>query len=239
ETSGTGAVSALTSGAAKSLRLRGWNEPPALLSEAAGLLHDVTRRMKVQVDLKDQYPLDGEQSRRVLRALEPLRSNPRLRVVVGCLADWNLRLLRRLDRELPLGLDFGWYLDAAVDEFLRLPARVNAYGYLDDHPLGYRRAMPVRDYLEDRITALCGLVPGVVEVYLRREFIQQAMADGCNSVQVIRRALGDVVVDGWTLNADDPDASAHLPVMLDAGVDQITTDTAVQLEAMISRSALR
>lgn len=240
ETTGTGPVAACTAAAAKLLRLRGSDEPPALLSEASALLHDVTRPMKVQVDLKDQYPLSGEESRRLLRALEPLRANPRLRVVLGCLADWNLRTLRRMDAELHVGLDFAWYLDVVGEEFPGLPTRVNAYGYLDDHPLGYRRVMPARDYLEDRITALCGLVPGVVEVYLRKELIHQAMADGCNPVQVIRIALGDVVVDGWTVNADDPDAGTHLAAMLEAGVDQITTDTAVQLAAMIpSHSAPR
>lgn len=237
ETTGSGPVAACTARDAKSLRLRGSSEPPALLSEAALLLRDVARSMKVQVDLKDQYPLGDEQARRVLRALEPLRANPRLRVVVGCLADWNLRTLRRLDSTLLVGLDFALYLDAAVDEFPRLPTRENVHGYLDDHPLGFRRAMPVRDYLEDRITALCGLVREPAEIYLRKEFIQQAINDGCNPVQMVRRELDDVVVDGWTLNAGDRDAGAHLTALLEAGVDQITTDTAVQLEAMIAAHA--
>ncbi len=238
ETTGTGPVAACTAAQAKSLRLRGSDESPALLSEASALLADAPRPVKVQVDLKDQFPLDGEHARALLRALEPLRANPRLRVVVGCLADWNLRILRRLDSELRAGLDFAWYLDAAVDGFPRLPVRVNVYGYLDDHPLGYRRAMPAADYLADRISALCGLVPGAVEVYLRKEFIRQAMTDGCNPVEVIKGTLGDVVVDGWTLNADAPDAAVHLRAMLEAGVDQITTDTAVQLAAMTAEEGI-
>jgi glycerophosphoryl diester phosphodiesterase len=234
ETTGSGPVAAHTAREAKSLRLRGSDEPPALLSEAVVLLRDVARTMKVQVDLKDQYPFGDDQARRLLRALEPLRTNPRLRVVVGCLADWNLRTLRRIDSTLLLGLDFAWYLDAVVDEFPRLPVRENVYGYLDDHPLGFRRVMPVRDYLEDRVSALCGLVHGPAEVYLRKEFIQQAIADGCNPVQIVRRELGEIVVDGWTLNAGGRDAEIHLMAMLEAGVDQITTDTAVQLASMIS-----
>lgn len=237
ETTGSGAVAACTAREAKSLRLRGSDEPPALLSEAVVLLRDVTRTMKVQVDLKDQYPLGDEQARRLLRALEPLRTNTSLRVVVGCLADWNLRMLRRIDSTLLLGLDFAWYLDAVVDEFPRLPVRENVYGYLDDHALGFRRAMPVRDYLEDRIVTLCALVRGPSEIYLRKEFIHQAVADGCNPVQIARRELGKIVVDGWTLNAGDRDAETHLMAMLEAGVDQITTDTAVQLASMISLHA--
>ncbi|MGH2359866.1 MAG: glycerophosphodiester phosphodiesterase [bacterium] len=237
ETTGSGSVAACTARDAKLLRLRGSSESPALLSEAVLLLRDVARSMKVQVDLKDQYPLSDEQARSVLRALEPLRANPRLRVVVGCLADWNLRTLRRLDSTLLVGLDFAFYLDAAVDEFPRLPTRENVHGYLDDHPLGFRRAMPVRDYLEDRITALCGLVREPAEIYLRKELIAQAMTDGCHLVQIVRRELGDIVVDGWTLNAGDRDADIHLKTLLEAGVDQITTDTAVQLETIISAHA--
>lgn len=237
ETTGSGPVAACTAREIKSLRLRGSSESPALLSEAVLLLRDVARSMKVQVDLKDQYPLSDEQARSVLRALEPLRANPRLRIVVGCLADWNLRKLRRLDSTLLVGLDFAFYLDAAVDEFPRLPTRENVHGYLDDHPLGFRRVMPVRDYLEDRITALCGLVREPAEIYLRKELIAQAMTDGCHPVQIVRRELGDIVVDGWTLNAGDRDSDIHLKTLLEAGVDQITTDTAVQLEAMISAHA--
>lgn len=234
ETTGSGSVAAITARDANSLRLRGSSEPPALLSEALPFLREVARPMKVQVDLKDQYPLGDEQARRLLRALEPLRANPKLRVVVGCLADWNLRTLRRLDSTLLIGLDFALYLDAPVDEFPRLPVRENVHGYLDDHPLGFRRAMPVRDYLDDRITMLCALVREPAEIYLRKEFIQLAMTDGCNPVQIVRRELGDIIVDGWTLNAGDRDAEPHLMAMFEAGVDQVTTDTAVQLEAMIS-----
>jgi glycerophosphoryl diester phosphodiesterase len=237
ETTGSGPVATCTARDAKTLRLRGSDESPALLSEALVLLRDVTRAMKVQVDLKDKYPMGDERARHLLRALEPMRANPKLRVVIGCLADWNLRTLRRLDSTLLIGLDFALYLDAPVDEFPRLPTREDVYGYLDDHPLGFRRGMPVRDYLDDRVTTLCGLVRNPAEVYLRKEFIQQAMTDGCNPVQIVRRELGDIVVDGWTLNAGDRDVDAQLMAMLEAGVDQITTDTAVQLASMISSHA--
>lgn len=232
ETTGTGAVRSATRASVKALRLRGSNEPAALLSEVAQVLAAHRRPLKVQVDLKDQVPLSGEEAGRLLRAIEPLRANSDLTVVVGCLGDWNLRTLRRLDAALPVGLDFALYLDAPVPEFPRLPLRVNVYGYLDDHPLGYMRAMPVREYLEDRVESLCHLVPGAVELYLRVEFVLRAIADGVNPIEIVRRRLGRVLVDAWTLNADAQGAAQTLNALLAAGADQITTDTAVQLAAL-------
>jgi glycerophosphoryl diester phosphodiesterase len=92
--------------------------------------------------------------------------------------------------------------------------------------------MPVAEYLRDRIESLSHLLPGAVEVYLRKELILQALSDGVNPVAVVRESLGDVVVDAWTLNAGSPDLAAELTALLDAGVDQITTDTAVQVAAL-------
>ncbi len=53
-----------------------------------------------------------------------------------------------------------------------------------------------------------------------------------NPVAVVGQTLGDVGVDAWTLNADDPNVRADLTALLDAGVTQITTDTAIQLAAL-------
>lgn len=239
ETTGSGPARPLTASGVKRLRLRGSEEPPALLSDVTAILASYGRRLKVQVDLKDQNPLSVEEAQIFLRAVEPLRANSRLTVVVGCLGDWNLRLLRRLDAALPVGLDFALYLDAPVDEFPRLPLRENVHGYLDDHPLGYRRGVGVRDYLADRIESLCHLVPGAVEVYLRLDLIAQATKDGVNPVELIRRTLGDVLVDGWTLNADHPKAASMLRLLLESGVGQVTTDTPVQLAALLGQGAPR
>ena len=233
ETTGTGAVRHITRAAAKTICLRGSEESIALLSDMSQVLAGHRRPLKVQIDLKDEIPFREEEAGRFLRAIEPLRANPHLNVVVGCLGDWNLRTLRRLDSTLSVGLDFALYLDAPVPEFPRLPLRVNVYGYLDDHPLGYMQVMPVRAYLEDRIESLCHLLPGAVEVYLRVELILRAIADGINPVEIIRRQLGSVLVDTWTLDADASGAAETLQAVLHAGVDQITTDTAVQLAEMM------
>lgn len=239
ETTGSGRPRGLTPAAVKALRLRGRDEPPVLLSEAASVLAAHRRPVKVQVDLKDADPMSREEAARFLRALDPLRANPRLTVVVGCLGDWNLRLLRRLDPALRIGLDFLLYLDAPVPEFPRLPLRQNVFGYLDDHPLGYRTGMSVRDYLADRIETLCHLVRDPVEVYLRLEFVAQAMGDGVNPVEVVREALGDILVDVWTLNAETAQAEQLLRLVLESGAGQVTSDTAVQLASMLGQRAAR
>ncbi|HEV8354316.1 MAG TPA: glycerophosphodiester phosphodiesterase family protein [bacterium] len=234
ETTGSGPAATARSAAVRELRLRGWDDPPTLLDDVTAALARHTGTLKVQVDFKEAMPVSAELARRLLHALEPLRANAGLRIVVGCLGDWNLRLLRRFDPSLPVGLDFALYLDAPLmDEMPRLPVRVNVYGYLDDHPLGFAAVIPPAAYLQDRIESLCRLIPGPVEVYLRKEFIRAALADGVNPVTVVRESLGDVGVDGWTVNDGDPDFAADLRALLDAGVSQITTDTALQLATVL------
>ncbi len=233
ETTGVGPLSRMTRAEFKALRLRGTDEAPATLREVVAALGTVRRPLKVQVDLKALLPLTPEAAAAFLDEIAPLRDNPNLRVVVGCLGDWNLRLLRRLDPELPVGFDFAYYLDAPVEPLVRLPLRVNAYGYLDDHPLGYRRLLPPEAYLRDRVEALVNLLPGASEFYLRKEFILKALADGFNPVAFIHAYRPGAVVDVWTLNASEPEANRTLFAMLEAGADQVTSNTSVQLAAML------
>ncbi len=238
-TTGTGAVRSSTAASVRSLRLRGSDEVPALLADVIPILAEHRRPLKVQVDLKDTFPLSADEARHFLRAIAPLCENRYFAVVVSCLGDWNLRTLRRLDPALAVGVDILLYLDVPVPEFPRLPLRVNVYGYLDDHPLGYLpTTMSVRDYLADRMESLCTLLPEAGEVYLRAEFVLRVLADGLNPVEVIRRRLGAAVrVDAWTLNADQPRAAENLRSLLHAGVDQITTDTAVALGTLLAPDA--
>lgn len=229
ETTGRGALRSITTDQFLGLRLRGGNEATASLADAVEALRALRRPLKVQVDFKEALPVTEEVAAGLLRALAPLRANPQLHVVVGCLADWNLRTLRRVDPTLPVGLDFYIYLDAPGEEILRLPQRVNAYGYLDDHPLGYRRILPVAAYLEDRLETLVTLVAGAEELYVSKAFLTQALRDGLNPIAIIRRLRPEVLVDVWTINADDPDFPSSLAAALEAGAEQITTDTPVQL----------
>lgn len=241
ETTGLGLLRQADADVLRGAYLRGSNEPVALLEDVAGVLAGVRRPIKVQVDLKESLPLGPEEGRALLRAIEPMRSNTHLHVVMGCLADWNLRLLRRLDPSVDVGVDPAYYLDVAVEggsdaplEILAgLPQRLNAYGYLDDHPLGYRRLLPIEAYLRDRLEALIQAVPQAVEFYLRKEFVLKALSDGFNPVAFVLEQRPDALVDVWTLNSWEPGSRDVLLRLLEAGAGQVTTDTAVHLAAMI------
>lgn len=229
ETTGAGPLRQITEAQFKTLRLRDSSESTATLTEVVAVLSRVTRPVKVHVDLKEFVPISSRIAEVFLRALAPLRAQHHLRVVVGCLGDWNLRSLRRLDPSLPLGLDFSYHLDAPVEGLIRLPLRTNAYGYLDDHPLGYRAFVSPRVYLEDRLEVLLELVPGALEFYLRKEFLLKALADGVNPVEFIHVHKPGALVDVWTLYADEPDVGRLLFMALDAGADQISSPTSALL----------
>ena len=232
ETDGQGPLRVVTEAEFKRLRLRGGDEPAASLADAVELLGAVERPVKVQLDLKETAPLSRGVAAALLDAIAPLRDRAEVSIIVGCMADWNLRLLRRLDPALGVGLDFGLYLDVSAGS----PERVNAYGYVDDHPLGSRRLLPVRDYLEDRLEVLLGLVPNAREIYLRKELLLRVLSDGVNPVAFIHGRRPGMVVDVWTFYADDADVDAHLLAALESGADQITSpDAAVLAERFGAR----
>jgi glycerophosphoryl diester phosphodiesterase len=237
ETNGKGPLHQVTEAQFKSLRLRDSDEPTATLTEVIGVLREVDRRLKVQVDLKELEPISHEVASLLLRAMAPMRENPHISVVVGCMGDWNLRLLRRLDSTLAVGLDFSYYLDAPVDGLVRLPHRINAYGYLDDHPLGYRRLLSPRAYLEDRMDVLVDLVPGASEFYVRKEFLLQALADAVNPIRFIHERKPGALVDVWTLYAHEPDVERVLFTALEAGADQISSPASAQLAQVYEQAA--
>lgn len=229
ETSGVGYLRDIELAQLKALRLRNSDEAPATLHEVVERLRSYSQPLKVQVDLKAVLPLEKPAALGLLKALEPLREQGHLRIVVGCLADWNLRLLKRLDTALLVGFDPAFYLHAPGPEPLTpLPTRVNAYGYVDDHPLGHRRVMPVSAYLEDRLDSLAYQLPGAVEFYLHKGFVAQALEDDFNPIDYLHQQTG-ALVDVWTLSSGDDGFEQELELMLAAGADQITTGTAIQL----------
>jgi len=237
ETTGVGPVRLTTHTEIQRLHLRGSHERVATLAEAVAVLSEVQRPIKIQVDLKETIPLSEEEAGWLYQTLKPLLDRNEVEVVVGCLADWNLRTLRRVAPELELGFDPAFYLDAPLGEFLRLPVRTNAYGYLDDHPLGYRRVLPTPRYLADRIEAISYLVPKVKEFYLRKEFVLQALEDGCNPIELLHRLHPDATVDVWTLDAEEENAREKLLRLLRAGVDQITSNTPIKLARLFTSAS--
>lgn len=228
ETSGSGPVARLDRGEFERLTLRDSDIGPCVLADVVARLLRVEQPLKIQVDFKEKRPLSDPEAGDFLEAIAPLREHPSLRVVVGCLADWNLRTFRRLDPELPLGLDFAFHLDGHDEQLVRLPTRINAYGYWDDHPLGFRRLQPVAAYLRDRVETLLGLVPDAAEFYLHASFVMQALDDGFDAVGFVHERLPGALVDVWTLDAGSDRAAAAMRRALEVGADQITTNTALQ-----------
>ncbi len=228
ESSGVGVVKKLDTKAFKALRHKDSEEHLITLNDAVKELKAISFPIKIQVDFKEKSPIDDVQASLLLKAIEPLRENSNITMVVGCLADWNLRTFSRLDAELNLGLDFAFYLDAPIDEgLIRLPTRVGAYGYLDDHPIASRRLQSVEAYLRDRTEALLNLIPNAYEFYLRKDFVVQALEDGFNPIEFTHEYLADSFVDVWTI--DHGTANEYMfKAALEAGADQITTNTAVQ-----------
>jgi glycerophosphoryl diester phosphodiesterase len=235
ETNGRGPLRQVTEAQFKGLMLRDSQESTVTLAEVAEVLREVRHRVKVQVDLKELEPLSDGAADALRKATAAMRENPRMSVVVGCMGDWNLRMLRRLDPELAVGLDFAYYLDAPVDALMRWPSRINAYGYLDDHPLGYRRLLSPKAYLEDRMDVLLNLVDGATEFYIRKEFLLQALADGVNPVQFIHERKPGALVDVWTFYAHEPDLQQILLAALDADADQISSPACALLAEVLER----
>lgn len=239
ETDAEGPVSRLTREAFERVVLRDSRVTGCVMADAIERLRRVDRPLKVQIDFKEKRPLSAAEAADFLRAIEPLRENETIRVVVGCLGDWNLRAFRRLDPELPLGLDFAFHLDGRDDDVVRLPTRINAYGYRDDHPLGFLRLQPVEAYLRDRVETLLHLVPGAAEVYLHHTFVTQALEDGFDAVGFVHDHLPGTLVDVWTLDVGSERTSEALQRALEAGADQITTNTARQWHEQLAPNASR
>jgi glycerophosphoryl diester phosphodiesterase len=233
ETSGVGPVDRIGSEDFRALRLRGSDSRGITFDDAVERLLRVERPLKLQIDLKEARPLSDAAIDTLLQGIGRLEANPGLRVVVGCLADWNLRALRRVQPDLAVGLDFAFHLDAVVDELPRLPTRVGAYGYLDDHPLAYERVWDVARYLEDRFAAMIAQVPGAAEYYLRKELLARALADGFDPIAYLHRHRPGCLVDVWTIDPDTPEREAALFQALAAGCDQITTNLAVRAAALV------
>ena len=228
ETTGTGAVRKLSGAEFKTLKYKDSDENGTLLSDVISILKNAEHPVKVQIDFKERAPVTHDDAQVLLKAIEPLRENKFLTVVIGCLADWNLRTFRRLDPSIDVGIDFALHLDAAVDGMVRLPTRLGAYGYLDDHPLALRRLQTTEGYLRDRVETLLALVPNAYEFYLRKDFVVQALQDGFNPIAFIHEQLSGSLVDVWTIDYGSGEAETLVKRVLEAGADQLTTNTSVQ-----------
>jgi len=180
----------------------------------------------LELDAKDLAPWPSAAAERLARLVEPVRD----RVVVTSPADWNLRRLLRADPGLAIGFDPQFHLDWTRSPEALSPPR-GAYGYLDAHPLARRRALPVADYLRERLEELLRLVPGVRELHLRLAFFERMLSDGLHDDAVAVLHGAGSLADVWTLDAGTPRWRQRLARAIEAGVDIVTTNTPRELAA--------
>lgn len=237
ETTGSGPVGTCSVAQARELYVRNQSGRSAY---HAALLSDVVRLFlsrggasRLQIDYKNLFPFaDDEPLHRLIKLIEPLGE----RVVVSSIADWQLRKLRWLAPDLPLGLDIQFYLDWRLPgeptDPRAFPRYHSAYGYWDDHPLALGRIWPTADYLRDRCGMLLGLVPGVSVFYVRHHLLAQSLKDGFNWATMLHQS--NVQLDAWTLDIGDPMAETHLKLLVASGVDMITTNTPLELAAKLN-----
>jgi glycerophosphoryl diester phosphodiesterase len=195
---------------------------PLLFSEAIELIAASEYPKRIELDLKDLAPYTSAQAEALARAVQPLKARGHFSTP----ADWNLRRLLAVDPTLLVSLNPHCYIDTEMDEEVRLPP--GGYGYRDAHPLARERISPTADYLRDRFGGIMRLVPGVIEAHVRVGMFERMLDDGVADVAEIFHSLG-LKLDVWTLDADTPRWRERLARIVDAGVDIVTTNTAIAL----------
>jgi glycerophosphoryl diester phosphodiesterase len=195
---------------------------PLLFSEAIELIAAREYPRHVELDLKDLAPYTSAQAETLARAVQPAKE----RTHFSTPADWNLRKLLAVDPTLLVSLNPHCYIDTEIEDEVRLP--IGAYGYRDAHPIAKKRFSTTADYLRDRFGGIMRLVPGISEAHLRVEMFERILDDGVADVADIFHELG-LKLDVWTLDADTPRWRERLARIVVAGVDIITTNTALAL----------
>lgn len=177
----------------------------------------------LQVDLKDEVLLSGDEIRRLVDLVKPLGE----RVVVGSMIDWNLRALRLASPQLRLGFDpllyfHHWDERPAAVPF---PRQRGGYEYWDDHLLASAGILPLRDYVATRLDGLHAAVPRIDEIMLHYPTLLRVVDDGVDVCALLHERGTKVLA--WTLDADADGASETFEHLRAAGVDILVTNTPV------------
>lgn len=202
----------------RSIRYKNHQVTFGTLAQAVPLLKNQSSLDFLQLDLKPYAPLTPACLMSLLDIIQPLRSA----VLVSTVADWAVRLLRRLAPGLRLGFDPLLYLDIGSAETREVgvpPFRSGAYGYLDEHPLAAQRWGGLGDYFSARADALLQQVPAGTTWFINAQLLSDALQAGFNWIEYLHHARSQV--DAWTLDMDRAETALHLSK---AGVDYITSN---------------
>lgn len=234
ETSGEGQAPAMKRGQIESLYYKVGDK---ISDEKVGFLEDAIDLLKahpdtqcLQLDLKPFTPLTRGVLRGFLELLDPVED----RIQVTSVADWAVRSLARFAPELPLGFDPLLYLDFE-DEEPRPPEvspfRIGAYGLRDDHPLSAYQWGPLGDYFAARAGALLVQAPKGCEWFIRAELLKMSHDAGFDWIDFLHQ--NGSTVDGWTIDAAQPEQVVLARFLVEHGVDKLTTDTPSRLAVQL------
>lgn len=194
------------------------------LRQAVELIQKYPLEDFFQLDLKPYAPLTPTSMSDLVNLIQPIQEM----VMVSSVADWAIRLLKRLLPSLKLGFDPLLYLDLVEDEPREEgvpPFRVGAYGYLDEHPLAAQRWGTLKDYFEARAEALIQQVPSGITWFINAQLLEEASFAGFNWVHFLQN--NDNTVNAWTLDLDRVQLTTK---MVGLGVDYITTNQLYEME---------
>lgn len=194
------------------------------LRQAVDLIQSHTLDGFFQLDLKPYAPLTPASMRDLVQIIQPIHEV----VMVSSVADWAVRLLKRLSPSLKLGFDPLLYLDLVEDEPREEgvpPFRVGAFGYLDEHPLAIQRWGSLNDYFEARAEALIQQVPSGITWFINAQLLEEASIAGFNWVEFLQK--NGNTVNAWTLDMDRVQLAKKMVAL---GVDFITTNQLPEME---------
>ncbi len=197
------------------------DEKVGFLEDAVDLLKAHPDTMRLQLDLKPFTPLTQGLLREFCTLIKPVME----RIQVTSVADWAVRALAKFSPDLSIGYDPLLYLDL-VDNDPRPedipPFHTGAYGLLDDHPLSAYQWGPLGDYFAARAGALLVQVPSWCAWFIRAELLKTALDAGFDWIDFLHQ--NGSVVDGWTINAEDPESIQLAQMLVEHDIDMLTTD---------------
>jgi glycerophosphoryl diester phosphodiesterase len=210
-------------------------EKVGFLEGAVELLAQFPSTQCLQLDLKPFTPLTGEGLDTFLNLITPVID----RIQVSSVADWAVRTLAKAAPNLSLGFDPLLYLDI-VDNEPRPenipPFRVGAYGLRDDHPLSAYQWGALGDYFAARAAALLEQVPMGCEWFIRAEVLKMAWDAGFDWIGFLHQQ--GAAVDGWTIDVSKAEQILLAKVLVNLGIDELTTDAPGQLANLIDSDTI-
>ena len=116
------------------------------------------------------------------------------------------------------------------------PFRVGAYGLRDDHPLASYQWGPLGEYFAARAAALLVQAPEGCEWFIRADLLEKARKANFDWIEFLHQHGSKV--DGWTINAADPEQVKLADALVELGIDELTTNTPALLAEKLGVKAI-